>query len=301
MSLGEYSTRSRRDPTPDTIGAAVAAAAHLDAGGRGRLHAPPPLQSWPGIVHGGGLVALLDAAASALGGGPGPRVVEGRLTSSIPIDTAVGLEGEASGGEVRLTVRHEGQVLTTASVGAPEPGDGRSARAWPGGEEGWPMPMSEHCLACGALNPLGLRASLRFDEDGVWTRIAPRPEWRARSGRLHPAFAPVLLDEIAWWLGALLMKEGGLTNRIRVAFAAPEPPWGVPLVASGRFDAMSPVDRKRTFWRTESALATADGAPVATASIVFRGGAEYSTRQMGYFRSRTPPDVFRRMFPNHAV
>ena len=34
------------------------------------------------------------------------------------------------------------------------------------------------------------------------------------AGGLHPALAPVVLDEIAWWLGALAMREGGLTNRI---------------------------------------------------------------------------------------
>jgi hypothetical protein len=45
---------------------------------------------------------------------------------------------------------------------------------------------------------------------------------------------------------------------------------------------------------------TEAGEIVATASIVFRGGAEYSGRQMAYFRPRTPPDVFRRMFPNHV-
>jgi hypothetical protein len=43
-----------------------------------------------------------------------------------------------------------------------------------------------------------------------------------------------------------------------------------------------------------------DGAPLATASIVFRGEADYSTRQMQYFRPRTPPEIFRRLFPNHA-
>jgi len=60
------------------------------------------------------------------------------------------------------------------------------------------------------------------------------------------------------------------------------------------------VDRKGTFWRSELALGTAAGEVLATATIVFRGGPEYSTSQMPYFRSRAPVDVFRRMFPNHA-
>jgi len=68
-----------------------------------------------------------------------------------------------------------------------------------------------------------------------------------------------------------------------------------------RFDAVTPVDRKRTFWRTETALIAAHGNPVATASIVFRGGADYSARQLAYFRPRTPPETFARMFPNYAI
>ena len=32
--------------------------------GRGRLHARPTLRSWPGIVHGGGVVALLAQSTS---------------------------------------------------------------------------------------------------------------------------------------------------------------------------------------------------------------------------------------------
>ena len=62
---------------------------------------------------------------------------------------------------------------------------------------------------------------------------------------------------------------------------------------------MTPVDRRHTFWRTRSALLAADGALLATAAIVFRAGADYSERQMTFFRSRTDPEVFERMFPNH--
>ena len=60
------------------------------------------------------------------------------------------------------------------------------------------------------------------------------------------------------------------------------------------------MDRRRTFWRTHSALLTGDGSVLATAAIVFRAGADYSARQMAYFRSRTDPAVFARMFPAYA-
>ena len=161
--------------------------------------------------------------------------------------------------------------------------------------------MSDHCLACGAQQsrsasrsrwPSTTRASGRGS--------TPRAPWRAGGDRLHPALAPVLLDEVAWWLGALVMKEGGLTNRLAVSLLRARRALRRPLVASGRFADVTPVDRKRTFWRTESTLSTSSGTLIATASIVFRGGTDYSARQMAYFKPRTPPDVFRRMFPNYS-
>jgi hypothetical protein len=129
----------------------------------------------------------------------------------------------------------------------------------------------------------------------------PREPWRRPGGRLDPALPAVLLDEIAWWLGALVTKEGGLTNRISLTLLRPDAAAPGPLTAIGRFDAVTPVDRRRTFWRTHSALLSADGTVLATAAIVFRAGADYSTRQMSYFRSRTDPEIFARMFPNYST
>ena len=110
----------------------------------------------------------------------------------------------------------------------------------------------------------------------------------------------MLLDEVAWWLGALVMQEGGLTNRLAVTLREPEAPFEGALVAAGRFADVESIDRKRTFWRTQCALGTASGMPIATASIVFRGGADYSERQIPYFKSRSPAGIFRRIFPGYA-
>jgi len=300
MSRGEYSTRGRSDRALDTIAETLAAAAHLAPDGRGRLLARHTLAGWPGIVHGGGLVALLDGGAIALGGVALPRVVDARLIAPVPIDTALILEGHAADDAVRLSVLQDGRTLTSSAISALDPRAASPATAWRGGDDGSSLPMSEHCLACGALNPLGLQARLRFDDAGVWARLEPRAPWRDREGRPHPALAPVLLDEIAWWLGALVAKEGGLTNRIRLTLWEPDARWSAPLTAAGRFDAVTPMDKQRIFWRTETALTAADGTLVATASVVFRGGVDYSAPQMAYFRPRTPPEVFSRMFPNYA-
>ena len=289
-----------------SIGAALDAALALGPDGRGRLAAGAALQSWPGIVHGGGVVALLDEAARRLGAPAGARRVEGRLTASVPLETALALAGVRGEGRVDVSVLDRDQPLASAAVtaatGADDAADadGGGTGAWLGGPAGWTLPMSETCLACGADNPLGLRTALRFDDDGVWARVRPREGWRAGAA-LHGALAPVILDEVAWWLGALVMKEGGLTNRIALDWLDPAAPAVDEVVAVGRFEAVTPVDRKRTFWRARVALRAADGRRLAAASIVFRGGAEYSTRQLAYFRARTDPALFRRMFPNYTT
>ena len=283
-----------------TIGGVLASAVSLPRAGRGRFHAPQPLQSWPGIVHGGGLLAALDDAAARAGLAGAPRVLEGRLTSSVPLETELELDARERDGAMTLTVLQDGQTLTSASVAPLRDGGRATAPAWRGGGAGWPLPLSEDCLACGARNPLGLQVGLAFDDEGVWARLTPRAPWSTKAGTLHPAVAPVLLDEIAWWLGALMMQEGGLTNRIGLTLLDGALPAGTPLIGVGRFDQVEPVDRKRTFWRTASALLTEAGDLLATASIVFRGGPDYSSRQMDYFRARTAPDLFRRMFPGYA-
>jgi acyl-coenzyme A thioesterase PaaI-like protein len=279
----------------------MAAAARFEPDGRGRLLAPASLQSWPGIVHGGGLVALLDAAARVLGAGDGPRRLEGRLTSSVPIETALDLEGHAEHDAATVTILERAQPLTSVTVDAggdpaePAPREWTAAR-----REGWPMPLSDQCLACGAHNPLGLQLGLRWDDDGVWARFLPRAPWRGPGDRLDPALAPVLLDEVAWWLGALVTKEGGLTNRISLTLLHPDAAAPGPVTAVGRFADVTPVDRRRTFWRTRAGVLAADGTVLAVASIVFRPGAEYSARQMPFFRARTDPENFARMFPGYA-
>ena len=297
MNPREYSTRAGSAPAEDRIADVLAGAAHVGAGGQGRLLAPAAIESWPGIVHGGGLVALIDGVARAIGGPAGPRTVESRLTASVPSETALALEARADGGVVALTVAHHGQPLASGLV---SPGSGAlPPDPWRGSPAGLALPTSERCLACGTDNRVGLGVTLSFDDEGVWARLTAPARWRDAGGRAHPALAPVLLDEVAWWLGALTMREGGLTNRIAVSWREPAGGAGL-LVAAGRFRDVTPIDRKGRFWRTAPVLLTGDGAVLATASIVFRGGPEYSARQLEYFRARTPADVFARMFPGRG-
>ncbi|HVQ77492.1 MAG TPA: hypothetical protein VMT79_18365 [Candidatus Binatia bacterium] len=282
-----------------TVEDALASATALGLDGRGRFRAPFALQSWPGIVHGGALVAILDVAAQRLGLVHGAHLLEGRLTASVPLDTELELEGSAGEGVIAVSVAQDRSPLTSLTVRALAGDLAPPPTAWPA-DTGLPVPGSEHCLVCGDANELGLRVRPRLDEEGVWARVSPGPPWVGRSGALHRALAPVLLDEVAWWLGAITMQAGGLTNRISLSVSRATFPAGEPLIASGRFDDVTPVDRRRAFWRTVSSLRTIEGQPLATATIVFRGGADYSARQMPYLRARCAPGVFERMFPTLA-
>jgi len=148
MNPREYSTRSRAAGPTETIGDVLAAAARLGPDGRGRLFAPARLQSWPGIVHGGGLVALLDAAARALGPDDRPRRIEGRLTSSVPIETPLDLEGHAERASATVTIVDRAQPLTSATIDAAAVEEAPADPGWTAaGREGWPMPLSDQCLA----------------------------------------------------------------------------------------------------------------------------------------------------------
>jgi len=302
MNAREYSTHSREPRDAGRVARVMAGAARLAGDGRGRFLAPALLQSWPGIVHGGGLVALLGAAACSLAPRPaGPLRLEGRLTSSVPIETALDLEGHAEDGVATVTILERAQPLTSASVERVEATEDAVPSQWTAeGRAGARMPFSDQCLACGAHNPLGLRLGLAFDDDGVWARFEPPAPWRTEDGAIDPALGPVILDEVAWWLGALVTREGGLTNRLSVTLLRPGLAASGQLTAVGRFADVAPVDRRRTFWRTRAGLLAADGTPLALASIVFRPGPEYSARQMPFFRARTDPAVFARMFPGYA-
>src|SRR5206468_7705520 len=273
-----------------TIADILSGAIHMSTGRRGRVHAARCLQSWPEIVHGGGVVALLDTAAAALGVGAGPRAIEARLTSSLPLETDLELDTLPAADGVTLAVVQDAQTLASGTVRRLGE-DALATPRWQGGDTGDALPTFDDCLACGARNALGLRASVRFDADGVWAPLVAPATWHQPDGDVHSALAPVLLDEIAWWLGALVAREGGVTNRITLALGARDERWDGPLVAAGRFADVLPVDRRRAFWRTESALVGSGGAVLATASIVFRGGPDYSARQLPHFRRRAPADL----------
>src|SRR6185369_2026705 len=131
---------------------------------------------------------IVDAALSRSGGGG--STLRGPVLSGLtrPEAKASASTGAAS--------------VVPAGSTHPRPTDDRDA-------EQHPLPISRACFACGTDNEIGLRARLAFDADAVCATWQPRAPFRQADGTLAPAALTTLLDEAAFWLGALATGESG--------------------------------------------------------------------------------------------
>jgi len=110
----------------------------------------------------------------------------------------------------------------------------------------------------------------------------------------------VLLDETAWWLGALASGEAGMTTEIRVTLERPDHPFGEPLVALGRRDRVARLDRKGHFWKTETGVFTSGADRLASAEIIFAASRIYSRSLIPTLLLTNPPESVRRIFPGYV-
>src|SRR5262249_3083297 len=115
---------------------------------------------------------------------------------------------------------------------------------------GDPLPISSGCFACGVDNSLGLHARLFFDEGAVWTRWRPRDAMAGVDGSLAPVAMTALLDEAAFWLGALASGESGMTTELAVSLHEPVP-FGIDIDVSGARRAARQRPDDGRFWDTE--------------------------------------------------
>ncbi|HEY3190390.1 MAG TPA: hypothetical protein VGJ70_23060, partial [Solirubrobacteraceae bacterium] len=174
-------------------------------GDAGSLTLDPRLSGLPDTAHGGTVLAAFHALAKV----DGAQRVLGTYRKRVPLDTALGvtLTSEDGHPEYRL-VDATGAVLVDGGVepaGVALVGDGVTSMgdAAPADGGGEPLPVSSTCVACGVDNALGLQAQLRFDDERVWTRWIPGETAAREGGSLAPIALTVLLDESAFWLGAL--------------------------------------------------------------------------------------------------
>ncbi|MGH7276022.1 MAG: hypothetical protein ACREIY_03210, partial [Candidatus Rokuibacteriota bacterium] len=201
----------------------------------------PAFQGLPDTAHGGSVLAAFDALA----GLHGPRQVAGVYRKRVPLGTPLALavgningahtfvlsEGDSILVDGRVAPAADGRPAPrapssttlatgpTADVsGASRPATPRSygSPSGPGARAGHPLPVSRTCFACGVENSLGLRVQLTADDDAVRATWAPRAEFAVDDGSLATVALTTLLDEAAFWLGALATGESGMTTELAV-------------------------------------------------------------------------------------
>jgi len=254
------------------------------------------------------------AHAFALRDPDGSVLVDGRVAATAA--DAGGHADEPAGGRAREesteTRSRRGECGPRAPGWSPAAQGQRTPAAWSTAtppahagppalpeSDGHPLPISRACFACGSDNPLGLRVRLAFDDRTVWGAWAPREPFRDADGALAPAALTTLLDETAFWLGALATGESGMTTDLRVTLHRPVP-FGTAIRVSGSRAAVRPHADDRRYWDTAVAAHDAAGARVASARITFvavRGAARRLVRGM---LAINDADVVRRVFPAYA-
>lgn len=257
-----------------------------------RLTLDPRMSGLPDAAHGGTVLA----AFHALTNGAGPRHVRGTYRKRVPLGTALRLTlTQDDGGTACRLFDEAGGVLVDGGVGPASDAPPSPARQ---GDAGDPLPLASTCLACGIDNALGLRAQLMFDDERVWTRWAPRETAARDDGSLAPVALTTLLDEAAFWLGALASGESGMTTELSVTIHRTIA-FGEPIVVTGARDRTRARDDGR-YWETEVAAADTSGEIVASARIVFVAVRGAARRLMAGFLARSSPDILRRIFPAYA-
>ena len=133
----------------------------------------------------------------------------------------------------------------------------------------------------------------------MWARFTPGPSLATTAGALAPVALTALLDEAAFWLGALATGEAGMTTELAVTLHRPIAHGAEVVVAAARTRTRPRGDDPR-FWETEITAADAAGDLVAEARITFVAVRGAARRLVGGLLALNPPDVLRRVFPAYA-
>jgi acyl-coenzyme A thioesterase PaaI-like protein len=251
----------------------------------------PALQGLPETAHGGSVLAVFDALAEAAA----PREVSGTYHRRVPLGVPLALQQarEESAHTFALSDPSSKNVLVEGRVMLGVNGEGAANGA--ASTSRLPLPVSRTCFACGTDNELGLRARLGFDDDTVGATWEPRPPFRRADGTLAPAALTTLLDEAAFWLGALATGESGMTTELRVSLHRPAP-FGAAITVSGSRAAVRPRGDDPRYQET-SIAAYADGRVVATARITFVAVRGAARRLVTGMLAMNDPACVQRVFP----
>jgi hypothetical protein len=245
---------------------------------------PPP---------GGPVGAALDALAAR----PGARDVSGVYRRRVPLGVPLRVRVEEEARSVSCRVEDAaGAVLVDATVAPSRP---RAPLARAEGGQGHPLPVSRGCFACGTDNALGLRARLAFDDAAVWCRWQPRDDFRRPDSTLAPIALTTLLDEAAFWLGALATGESGMTTELHLALGAPLAA-GAAVVVTGARHGVRARGGDPRYWSTEVVARDEAGAVLASGAITFVAVRGAARRLAAALLAVNPPAIVRRVFPAHV-
>ena len=256
----------------------------------------PALQGLPETAHGGSVLAVFDALADATA----PREVSGTYHRRVPLGVPLALQRAHADAAHTFTLSDPSSknVLVEGRVVLAPNGDAATNGTGAVSASRFPVPVSRTCFACGTDNDLGLRARLGFDDDTVGGTWEPRPPFRRADGSLAPAALTTLLDEAAFWLGALATGESGMTTELRVSLHRPAP-FGTAITVSGARAAVRPRGDDPRYQET-SIVAHADGRVVATARITFVAVRGAARRLVTGLLAMNDPDCVQRVFPAYT-
>lgn len=276
-------------PTTDALLRAAVSGAADDL----TLTLDPAFQGLPDTAHGGTLLAVFDALADV----SAARTIVGHYRRRVPLGVPLRLDvGRGAQGVACRVLDPAAGVLVEGRVQPMTPIDTAGA---PGGA-GVPLPVSRTCFACGTDNPLGLRARLAFDAGAVGGTWTPDARFRAAGGGLATVAVTTLLDEAAFWLGALATGESGMTTELRVALHAGAATAETVRVSGDRA-AVHPRTADGRYWETRAAAWDERGQLLATADITFVAVRGAARRLVTGLLSVNPTDVVRRVFPAYTT
>jgi hypothetical protein len=265
--------------------------------GETALTLDPLFQGLPDTAHGGTVLAAFLAAAAPDGGGPGSAAIRGAYRRRVPLGVPLSL---------RLAPDATGVACQLLEVAGPLLVDGRvhlgpAAAAAPGRPPapppaGAPLPVSARCFACGVDNPVGLQARLGFDDVVVAGRWPPRDTSRTADGMLAPLALTALLDEVAFWLGALASGESGMTTELDVRLGDPVA-FGEAITVVGPRAAVRQRPDDPRYWDAQVQAVDDTGRPVAEAAITFVAVRGAARRLLAALSPLNPPEVLARVFP----
>jgi hypothetical protein len=140
---------------------------------------------------------------------------------------------------------------------------------------------------------------LGFDDAAVRGEYEPREVYRRSDGTVSPLALTTLLDEAAFWLGALASGESGMTTDLALTLHRPAGAHTRLVVSGARADT-TPLPSDPRYWRTVVTVSDDAGRLIASAVITFvavRGAAKKLALAM---LDVNPRDVVHGAFPAYV-